>query len=246
MVVHAWHTPKAGSTEGEYEDAFAASDLNTFPLRVAVADGATDATFARAWANLLTADYVAGLLTAPTLPERRRMLAKVWTRQVATETLPWHAQAKVAQYGSHAALIGVTVTVETGEYHALAVGDCALFHLRPEAESHRIVAAFPLTRSADFAGAPVLLGTKTPVTPAHIQTHRGTIASGDALYLMTDALAAWFLRETEESRDPARWFAPLGTPGETDVLTAMVRELRDTDRLKNDDVTVVRVVRGKP
>ena len=240
ITVHAWHTPKAGNTEGEYEDAYAISDADAPLVRLAVADGATDATFAKAWADLLTADYVAGRIAAQTLSERTQALAQEWLRQVERQPLPWYAQAKIAQDGSFAALLGVSVTVETGDYSALAVGDCALLHTRAEGDSARIVAAFPLTRSADFGGAPVLIGTR-PVDAAPVGTHTGTLEPGDSLYLMSDALAAWFLREGEANRAPTRWFAPLGTPNGNDVLTAMVGELRETDRLKNDDVTVLRL-----
>ncbi len=214
-------------------------------LHVAVADGATDATFAKVWANLLVTGYAAGRLTAQTLPEVTQELAREWARQVLQEPLPWHAQAKIAQHGSCAALLGVTLTEATGDYSALAVGDCALFHVRPEGECRRLIAAFPLTRSSDFSGTPVLIGTQNTVAPAHIQMHRGLLAPGDTLFLMSDALAAWFLRETENDRDPTRWLAPLGTPDGDAALTATVRELRDSDRLKNDDVTVIRMTRDR-
>lgn len=247
--IDAWHTPKVGSTESEYEDAFAASDTNAATVRVAVADGATDATFSGLWASLLVSDFAAGNMTAETFTDRAQALAQEWARQVAAQPLPWHAAAKVERDGSSAAFVGVSATRETGEYLALSVGDCALFHLRPETENetgnaddYRMVTAFPLARSADFAGVPVLVGTQSHVPPAHVQTHTGTLEPSDILFLMSDALAAWFLREMEANRAPTRWLAPLGTKNADAAITETVRYLRETDRLKNDDVTVARII----
>ncbi|MBC7808439.1 MAG: protein phosphatase 2C domain-containing protein [Akkermansiaceae bacterium] len=248
FAVQAWWTPKAGYGVSEYEDAYSVAEMrDDAPLRVAVTDGATGATFSALWASLLAADYASGLLTAETLPTRVPFLARDWAERVQSNPLPWYAQAKVTGEGSHAALLGVTVSPTTGDYQALVIGDCALFHLRPAgagADAYRVLLSFPFTRWSDFSGTPVLIGTR-PTTQANIASHTvvrtGTVQAGDVLYLMSDALGAWFLRETAEGRSPWLWLAPLDLPNGDRTLTAMVRELRDNKRLKNDDVTVVRI-----
>ena len=246
--VKAWWTPKGGYTVAEYEDAYRISEpTDTEPLRVAVADGATGATFSALWAGLLSADCASGQLTPETLPQRVPVLAREWTARVQSEPLPWYAQAKVSSEGSHAALLGLSLSPETGDYKVFAVGDCALFHIRPtnvSTNTYKLVSAFPYARWNDFSGTPVLIGTKS-TTQANINSHlvvqQGTVKPGDALYAMSDALAAWFLRETEKERAPWSWFAPLDQPSGDATLSSMIRELRDSKRLKNDDVTVVRI-----
>jgi hypothetical protein len=72
-----------------------------------------------------------------------------------------------------------------------------------------------------------------------VTTH-GELAAGDRLWLMTDALAAWFLAEHEAGGAPWR---------ELDERTAddfadWVAGRRADGRLKNDDVTLVAIEVG--
>ena len=68
----AFMLPKAGSSEADYEDAFALA-----AGRIAIADGATESSFARAWADALvhgfTSEYGggAGAEIGGDLPETR-------------------------------------------------------------------------------------------------------------------------------------------------------------------------------
>ena len=245
LVAGAWSTAKAGYADDENEDAYAVSNPGANePLRVAVADGATGATFSGAWAKLLADDYAAGHLLPETLAARLALLTGVWQNTVFAKPLPWHAEAKIARDGSAAALLGVTV-LPGGAYHALAVGDCNLFHLRPASDAGFAVAcSFPQTQSGYFSGSPVLVGTQAETHAAlapHIKTGAGTLYPGDVPYAMSDALAAWFLREIESRQAPWRWLAALGTPRADAALRQMVRDLRDAKRLKDDDVVVARI-----
>lgn len=246
--VKTWWTPKAGYDASEYEDAYSVGEISdNGPLRLAVADGATGATFSALWADLLATDYTSGRLTTETIPTRVPYLARDWAKRVQSHPLPWYAQAKVSNEGSHAALLGVTLSPATGTYQAMVIGDCIFFHLRPTetgSENYRLIRSFPYARWTDFNGNPVLIGTK-PTTQTNINSHTvvqsGTVQAGDVLYLMSDALGAWFLREIEKERSPWLWLAPLDLPNGDATLTTMVRDLRDNKRLKNDDVTVIRV-----
>src|SRR4051794_29142331 len=87
----ALRLPKRGHTPEEYEDAFAADPALG---RFAVADGASESSFAGQWARLLAEGFVApgarpwrgaDWLTAP----RRR-----WAAEVLPLPLPWYAEAK--------------------------------------------------------------------------------------------------------------------------------------------------------
>lgn len=56
--------PKAGNSDADYEDAFAIARG-----RVAIADGATESSFARAWAEALVNGFTTGLETADALAQ---------------------------------------------------------------------------------------------------------------------------------------------------------------------------------
>lgn len=249
FVVRAWWLQKGGYQPDEYEDAYRIADpTEDGPLRVAIADGATGATFSAQWAKILCEDYAAGRLTQESLNARLPLLSAQWQRGVEAQSLPWYAQAKVDAGGSHAALLGVTVSPHTGHYQAFAVGDCTMVHLRQtdvNTDNTEVVASFPYTRFDDFGNSPVLLGTQQNAMQnimAHTVIYQGNLKSGDTLLLMTDALAAWFLREIEKKRAPWQWLEPLKSNRKgSDQLTQWVQDMRDSHRLKNDDITLVSV-----
>jgi hypothetical protein len=63
---------------------------------------------------------------------------------------------------------------------------------------------------------------------------------GDSFFLMTDALAQWFLTEHEKEHKP--WeplWRGLADKDPTAALTSLVKDLRSSGELKNDDVTLL-------
>src|SRR5438552_405223 len=100
----ALQLPKRGHTATEYEDACAADPVAG---RFAVADGASESSFAACWARLLAEGFVAGGLTPGTsawlAPLRRQ-----WREQVHNRPLPWYAEVKREQ-GAFATLLGVAL-----------------------------------------------------------------------------------------------------------------------------------------
>jgi hypothetical protein len=236
---HAYHLPKRGNSAEEYEDAFAGSPERG---RFAVADGASESSFAAPWAGLLTegfieADYPwAG--TEWLEPLRRR-----WAAEVGGRALPWYAEMK-RNDGAAATLLGLALRRapeddRPGSWRAVAVGDSCLFQLRQS----KVVTAFPLTRSDEFGSSPSLLLSRPSLTgepPAIWYQARGEWRPGDHFLLMTDALAQWFLAQLEHKHDPL----PLlrGLPGSAEPMSAfadLVAELRQRQGLRNDDVTLV-------
>src|SRR5438477_11487250 len=87
---HAFHLPKRGHAPGEYEDAFAGDPARR---RFAVADGASESSFAAAWARLLAEGFVAARKPWRDLdwlgPLRQR-----WAGEVDGLELPWYAEMK--------------------------------------------------------------------------------------------------------------------------------------------------------
>ena len=107
----AFWTPKSGNAETDYEDGWAAgADC------LAIADGATESSFARVWAQALTAGFVAqpdAIFPLHTeRPEHCRARIQEWTQPLQREwhsripwtTLPWFAEDK-ARAGAFATLL---------------------------------------------------------------------------------------------------------------------------------------------
>ena len=62
--------------------------------------------------------------------------------------------------------------------------------------------------------------------------------SGDEFYLMTDALACWFLQMYEKKRQPWRTMRLL----KQSDFEQGIAKLRNTKALRNDDVTLLHII----
>lgn len=231
-------TAKAGNSTGDYEDAFWPPEpvqrRQRSCQRFAVADGATESSFSGLWARQLVRGYGKQGWTGQDLARRLPPVQQAWQQQVQARPLPWYAEEK-ARSGAFSTLIGLTLQDHTGArgqgtWRALAVGDSCLFQLRQQ----KLVASFPVDDADAFDNSPVLLASRAAPNQAALaaaQTLAGFWQTGDEFLLMTDALAAWFLRHGDSvaSWPPAREFP------------AWIHELRQSRRLRNDDVTLLRV-----
>jgi hypothetical protein len=120
-------------------------------------------------------------------------------------------------------------------WQALAVGDSCLFQVR----ANKLRRAFPLERAGDFSNAPWLLGSRGSTEAIKEKEVRGggDWIIGDRFWLMTDALAQWFLEQVEAGRQPWEALEPLLTdPRPQERFAAWIEELRDSHALRNDDV----------
>jgi len=236
MHWRAWSLPKKGHRPDEYEDA-AAGDARRG--RFAVADGASESSFAALWAWLLACEFVRAPLGGKRpwsawLPPLREH----WAQELVGRELPWYAEEKL-QLGAFATLLGLVVG--KARWRAVAVGDSCLFHLR----TGRLLRAFPVSRSEDFGNTPGLVGSRTP-PPQEVEQHQtraqGKWQPNDRFLLMTDALAQWFLRQSEEGHKPWEAVGGLLDEAADDAdFASWVEGLREREALRNDDVTLVAV-----
>jgi hypothetical protein len=233
---------KEGNKPEEYEDAFAGNPKSG---RFAIADGASESSFACLWAQLLVEGFVASRERRTTggwfTPLQRR-----WVEAVDHLELDWFGEEK-RQLGAFATFLGLSLKKPKGDsdgrWKALAVGDCCVFQIRDDS-LHR---AFPVSRSIDFGNRPPLVGSRwvpnqrdNPL--CHANQTIGSWKTGDHFYLMTDAVARWFLRRQEKQRKP--WHSllrRLAKRNPTAALTAYFERLRSRQELKNDDLTLVMV-----
>jgi hypothetical protein len=227
LAWQTFHLPKRGHTQEEYEDAFAGDPKSG---RFAVADGASESSFASSWAKILVEAYVGkpGPWSA-WLPAARTQ----WRTRLNGANLPWYAQTKVEE-GAYAALLGVRF--DGTSWHAEAVGDSCVFQVR----DNGLRRAFPVRRAGDFNNQPNLLGSRLHKN-AGTRTKRLHLESdwrpGDTLFLMTDALAQWFLGQVERRRQPWQQIRTIETAAD---FVECIEKLRK-DGMRNDDVTLVRV-----
>lgn len=220
--------PRHGHSEEEYEDAYAVSGEETFPVHAAVADGATESAFARRWAQILTEGFIEqGIHEASALRAVLPTWQAHWSRSVAERTRqqPWYAAAK-AEQGAFATVLGLTLRSD-GTWRALSVGDCCLFHFREGA----LRTIWPIDDPDAFTHRPALVPSRASHALPPPEQTSGTWERGDVFLLASDALAAWMLRT-----DPA---APLAL--DDDTFPARIRAARDEGHLRNDDVTLLTV-----
>ena len=246
VYIDVFRTQKAGNAESEYEDAFwqpkCQGAFHGDALRIAAADGATDSIFSGFWAYLLVRAYGRRRMDNSKFPEHVANLGRLWARIVRRRRpMPWYAEEK-ARSGAHAAFLGVELIQapdsSAGNWSALACGDCCFFQLR----AAEMITAFPVSCADDFSSTPLLLssGGMTSNELGAVRTATGSWQEGDCLYLMTDALACWFLSTCEKGLVPWELLRDL-TLAKTPPFESWVADLRLRHEIKNDDCTLVSV-----
>ena len=242
ICTQAFHVPKKGNEENQYEDAYYPAegfhrDLSVY--RCAVADGATESAFSGPWAQLLVRNFGRRRL-------RLKKLQRTYQRFIQRQPkLAWYVQAKLSK-GAHAALCGLTVrdlpgrTPPGGTWRVLAVGDSCVFHVRGD----EMLAVGPVTKSEDFDSSPYLVSTNGRFAigrhAEHVKVIEGQWQSRDAFFLATDALAQWLLHEVEKGEPPWEMLRAFGQPN-CRPFAEIVDTLRKECGMKNDDTTLMRV-----
>jgi len=254
--VAVFSTHKDGGAAADYEDAAtfrpSVPDDAEVPgesINVAVADGASESLLAGRWARLLVGEFAEAepLLDGGDSPRRRRVRRRGGLASTARTSMSGTTAASpspgtkspVWLGGAYATLL-VAHFSESGTWNAAALGDSCLFQVREE----RLLAAFPLDTAAAFGTQPHLLNSRS--VDEKLITTKTTLIDGswepeDVFFLCTDALAAWFLFESESGKDPWTTLRDLGTDAIPYPFDDWVAGERAAGRMRNDDVTLVRV-----
>jgi hypothetical protein len=250
--------PKAGAAYKEYEDASANSisdgltaemTTETDDVRVAVADGATESLLSKDWAYALTRRVATEELRPRQWSDAIKFAIDDWPAYLEAyrgdrlnrdKPIAWYEEPGLEK-GAEATLVALRLrnpnNGRPGYWWSMAVGDATLFQIR-DAACRR---AFPIERSTDFGTSPNLIRSldQLGMFKRRLRRTKGDWQSGDMFFLCTDALAAWFLERWEHSERPWEAWSDFGS--ETKLFDTWVTDERASGRLKNDDVTLVRV-----
>jgi hypothetical protein len=226
---------KAGQDASENEDA-AASHVGA-ALRVAIADGATESAFSREWAQSIVRAWVdAGGGIVDSLQAAR----DAWSAGIPpTASLPWYGQAKL-EAGSHATVATLTIAsrARRHDWRAEFVGDCEAF-VFSSGPPFALRRAIPFGGPEPFGTTPDLASTLPGVPPA-TWSARGYVRGPAEIWLATDALAHALLREHRRGRSSwTTWREAMSDEGD---FADLVDSWRSDGRMRNDDVTVARVL----
>lgn len=248
--VRAWQVvfsaPKQGNDRWEWEDGAAAvpeDPVTGRGPRFAMADGATEGFGSTRWAMRLVEGFVG---TDVELTERSLLgwasrAQDEWRHDPLLSGASGVELFKLDSVGSFATFLGCEFTgLGDGlpRWRAVALGDTVLFHVR----HNRLIAQFPPIQEDDFGVNPAGVPTVPAALPEVIGQMLfggGDLAPGDLVYLATDALAHWMLRECRDS-EKELWslLAGLDHPRR---FRSFVDDRRETREMTNDDVTLMRI-----
>lgn len=238
FAVKEFHRSKTGNTESEYEDSFAYDDANGI---FAIADGATESSFADVWADALVSTFVE---KPPEFDRNDRELMKdilkrartKWYSGIDWESLPWFQKNK-AFMGSYSTLLGLQIEMDgdKNRFRCITVGDSCMFQI-----SGMKMESFPFADGTDMSNTPRLMwsghgnqnGMEKDVEIPGIEVKYGVLRKGDTLMLATDALSKWIL--THKSERPWQTL----TEHESDFET-YIGGLIAEGKIKNDDITLL-------
>jgi hypothetical protein len=225
--------PRSDRTLEQCEDAAGFVSLRGLYV-AAVADGAGDAAFSKRWAHCL----VQGFLESP-----RSSLTAGWLdtvgRQFLSEVpfanLPWYLWERLER-GVFATFLGVLIDPVRCQLFIVAVGDSCVAWYGDAGK-----AFYPPLRAGDFRARTVALGYRLgrPVDLATVKVHRRFLRLRPGvtdLFLMTDALAAWYRRALTRRDRP--WQVLL-TQVHRGTFHSWVERLRAQGELQDDDVTLL-------
>lgn len=251
LISSFFSIPKKGSLPKENEDFFFPHEVEIIRdhLSVAIADGASEGFLSKLWSKILTISYVNFDRANMDIRQFTDFCIEVYDfqrekyiqrRTENNNPLKWFEENLMAK-GSFSTLLGVTfvnTTPEGGYWRAYSVGDSCLFQLRDN-----IIESFPMNASSSFGNSPDLLSSNPAYNQeleSKVKVKTGYFLFGDSFYLMTDAIANWFLTQIAEEKRPWVTLEEFVTI-DYDGLNEYVNHLREENMLKNDDITIARV-----
>ncbi len=186
-------------------------------------------------------------VTAPPPPNADESAALRWFATPArswqdesngSEPTLWYQQNAEIR-GSFAAFLGACFSRSAAGlvWHAIAVGDCCLLHIR----DNLLMTAFPISDPAEFGRSPDLVPTAEQSLERlrnKVKVTSGNAVPGDLFLLCSDALAKFLLAEAP--RGEPVWTA-VKSIVDNDDFVRLIRYLRRENAIEIDDVTLLRL-----
>ena len=258
-TVQVFWTPKKGNSQDEYEDAYGCAVDDG---RFAIADGATESSFAEIWSTILTQKFISAPPAGQPPPEQSLIdwvspLQQEWHANIMWDRLPWFAEEK-ARKGAFATFLGMEFILEEEEeegvmdkllfmfkkqkqgglrWKALTIGDSNMYQIRND----ELLTSWPLTKGIQFTHRPTLISSNPESNEGvwdHFIYETGEFEEGDTFILATDAIAKWFLDRVELGEKPWQTLAKIKSEQDFENLVA---ELRSGLKMQNDDTTIISV-----
>lgn len=240
VLVRQFLMPKSGAELSECEDAIG---INRSALRFALADGATEAFDAQNWARRLAERWAEDEPPALSIETFKAWVAAQgeWLQSAwRGRALSWYAEEK-AQQGSFAAFVGVQFELSRTAacWHAIALGDSCLIQRR----GGTICEALPVSDYNSFTATPLLVSSQAASQSALVQAvvRSGSIEPNDLFLLMSDAVAAWYLKLSAERDSLGEQFDFLLATGQNEELARLFEAERSAQRIKDDDIAILRI-----
>jgi hypothetical protein len=250
--IHAFSVPKYGHKERENEDAVA---FDAQAGWLAVADGATEASYSREWAEILAESISTATKKPGNIKERmlerlipsRRLgsmvadLQQKWYDQVPwdrLEDLGWLFVEK-AQQGALATFLAVRI--EEQKWAAIGIGDCNLFIV---GKNGIVKLSVPAETADEFGTSPSLVpsmpGPQVKQALSSLWRKTGKWQPDESLIVCTDAVAAYLLYAVEKDASIMERLLAIET---TKEFAHWVQGARSTG-MRNDDATVALVTQA--
>lgn len=231
---------KDGNDPKEYEDAFAPSDPFDLELEdiiaFAIADGVSNSFESKIWANILVKYFteikdINPLFFSKVTAEWYQWQGRyIEDRLRNNKPLKWYEEEGLKK-GPSSTLLGLLLVKEDdgSKWKAVSIGDSCLFLVR----DNRLEVEFPtsiFTEFNDFPSQVSLEGIKR--NNLNVRTFEGELYSRDRIYLLTDAIAEWFLKE----KNHIPW-DKLSDIKNEDEFVKFIQDLREKEDIRNDDIT---------
>ncbi len=235
-VVFAGLVPKDFNFPESIEDAFALSpDCQT----IALSDGASESFDSKSWANLLVNNFV----IQPALDENwLTTQIQEYSAHHDFEGMSWSKQASFER-GSFATLIGVECSIDHKSVDVLCIGDSLAVLL----DGSDYVDSFAYTEASQFKQRPELLCTAIAQNSflnsgdfftRHHKTWSFEGKKAPKLLCMTDALAEWALKSSEEGSPKWEYLCSITSES---ALAEFIKDARKQKLMRIDDATLIHV-----
>lgn len=218
------------------EDAF---DRDIEGCVFALSDGASESYDSQTWARMLVHKYVENpSFTGEWVSD----VQQNYQASVDFNSLSWSKQLAFER-GSFATLLGLKVLNEGRIVDVLSIGDSLAVHIRDGI----CIRSFPFQHPEQFDARPELLATLrhqnkfTQDDQFMISDHseKWDLMIGDQIFMLTDAIGQWFLRELNYEIGSFEALSKVTTEIE---FQSLILAMRGEKRMKLDDSTMLRFI----